>query len=244
MWLFLVLPLLPWERRLAQRWHYEHLDTWSVTLLYWQWIFSVSLLNALLPYLTISVRKNHVFSKMKSALTSVLHLILLTHITPPFILILVLILKEFLSVICIQGCNSLSRQFIYLETQFLFLYIPDLCCHELSFSFFAFYQLRYGEPTLRRAVPLALALISVSNPRLNILDTLSKFSHDADPEVSHNSIFAMGMVGSGKFRNNMKSWKLTMVAIIQYCAKLLSRPSFLDISLPKKLVIFLNDLEQ
>ncbi|KAM6931882.1 LOW QUALITY PROTEIN: 26S proteasome non-ATPase regulatory subunit 2 [Lycodopsis pacificus] len=56
--------------------------------------------------------------------------------------------------------------------------------------------LRYGEPTLRRAV-LALALISVSNPRLNILDTLSKFSHDADPEVSHNSIFAMGMVGSG-----------------------------------------------
>uniref|UniRef100_A0A8C9DS02 26S proteasome non-ATPase regulatory subunit 2 n=1 Tax=Prolemur simus TaxID=1328070 RepID=A0A8C9DS02_PROSS len=58
-------------------------------------------------------------------------------------------------------------------------------------------HLRYGEPTLRRAVPLALALISVSNPRLNILDTLSKFSHDADPEVSYNSIFAMGMVGSG-----------------------------------------------
>uniref|UniRef100_A0A672JV41 26S proteasome non-ATPase regulatory subunit 2 n=1 Tax=Sinocyclocheilus grahami TaxID=75366 RepID=A0A672JV41_SINGR len=58
-------------------------------------------------------------------------------------------------------------------------------------------RLRYGEPTLRRAVPLALALISVSNPRLNILDTLSKFSHDADPEVSHNAIFAMGMVGSG-----------------------------------------------
>lgn len=48
-------------------------------------------------------------------------------------------------------------------------------------------------------MPLALALISVSNPRLNILDTLSKFSHDADPEVSYNSIFAMGMVGSGKY---------------------------------------------
>ncbi|TSK67161.1 26S proteasome non-ATPase regulatory subunit 2 [Bagarius yarrelli] len=60
--------------------------------------------------------------------------------------------------------------------------------------------LRYGEPTLRRAVPLALALISVSNPRLNILDTLSKFSHDADPEVAHNSIFAMGMVGSAMLR--------------------------------------------
>uniref|UniRef100_A0A667ZRI0 26S proteasome non-ATPase regulatory subunit 2 n=1 Tax=Myripristis murdjan TaxID=586833 RepID=A0A667ZRI0_9TELE len=66
-----------------------------------------------------------------------------------------------------------------------------------SHMFLPLFLLRYGEPTLRRAVPLALALISVSNPRLNILDTLSKFSHDADPEVSHNSIFAMGMVGSG-----------------------------------------------
>lgn len=64
-----------------------------------------------------------------------------------------------------------------------------------------YHQLRYGEPTLRRAVPLALALISVSNPRLNILDTLSKFSHDADPEVSYNSIFAMGMVGSGEYQS-------------------------------------------
>lgn len=66
-----------------------------------------------------------------------------------------------------------------------------------NYFIYFYHQLRYGEPTLRRAVPLALALISVSNPRLNILDTLSKFSHDADPEVSYNSIFAMGMVGSG-----------------------------------------------
>ncbi|XP_033101471.1 26S proteasome non-ATPase regulatory subunit 2-like [Anneissia japonica] len=57
--------------------------------------------------------------------------------------------------------------------------------------------LRYGEPVIRRAVPLALALISVSNPELQILDTLSKFSHDTDQEVSHNAIFAMGIVGAG-----------------------------------------------
>ena len=43
---------------------------------------------------------------------------------------------------------------------------------------------RYCEPVIRRAVPLALGLISVSNPQLNILDTLSKFSHDSDAEVS------------------------------------------------------------
>ncbi|XP_022096378.1 26S proteasome non-ATPase regulatory subunit 2-like [Acanthaster planci] len=57
--------------------------------------------------------------------------------------------------------------------------------------------LRYGEPVIRRAVPLALALISVSNPQLQILDTLSKFSHDTDAEVAHNAIFAMGIVGAG-----------------------------------------------
>lgn len=57
--------------------------------------------------------------------------------------------------------------------------------------------LRYGEPAIRRAVPLALGLISASNPKLGILDTLSKFSHDSDAEVAHNSIFAMGLVGAG-----------------------------------------------
>ena len=57
--------------------------------------------------------------------------------------------------------------------------------------------LHYGEPVIKRAVPLALGLISVSNPKLNILDTLSKFSHDSDPEVSYNSIFGLGLVGAG-----------------------------------------------
>jgi len=57
--------------------------------------------------------------------------------------------------------------------------------------------LRYCEPSIRRAVPLALALSSVSNPKLNILDTLSKFSHDTDHEVAYNATFAMGLVGAG-----------------------------------------------
>ena len=52
---------------------------------------------------------------------------------------------------------------------------------------------------IRKAVPLALSLISVSNPQLQILDTLSKFSHDTDTEVAHNAIFAMGIVGAGKY---------------------------------------------
>lgn len=50
---------------------------------------------------------------------------------------------------------------------------------------------------VRRAVPLALALISLSNPQLTILETLSKFSHDADAETAHNAIIALGLVGAG-----------------------------------------------
>ena len=68
----------------------------------------------------------------------------------------------------------------------------------ISDQFFSF-QLQYGEPVIRRAVPLALAILSASNPQLSIVDTLSKLSHDNDAEVSHNSIFAMGIVGAGQY---------------------------------------------
>lgn len=67
---------------------------------------------------------------------------------------------------------------------------------EMAFRTFG-HLLRYCEPVIRRAVPLALGLISISNPKLSILDTLSKFSHDSDSEVAHNAIFAMGLVGAG-----------------------------------------------
>jgi hypothetical protein len=45
----------------------------------------------------------------------------------------------------------------------------------------------YGEPTIRNAVPqlpLAIGLVSASNPHLPILDTLSKYSHGNDLQVA------------------------------------------------------------
>ncbi|KAI0037143.1 26S proteasome regulatory complex non-ATPase subcomplex Rpn1 subunit [Vararia minispora EC-137] len=57
--------------------------------------------------------------------------------------------------------------------------------------------MHYGEPVLRRTVPLALGLISTSNPQLPIMDTLSKYSHDNDLSVALNSILAMGLIGAG-----------------------------------------------
>ncbi|KAH7882342.1 26S proteasome regulatory complex non-ATPase subcomplex Rpn1 subunit [Phlebopus sp. FC_14] len=57
--------------------------------------------------------------------------------------------------------------------------------------------MHYGDPIIRKSVPLALGLISASNPQLTVLDTLSKYSHDSDLQVALNAIFAMGLVGAG-----------------------------------------------
>jgi 26S proteasome regulatory subunit N1 len=67
---------------------------------------------------------------------------------------------------------------------------------QMAFRAFG-HLLRYGDSMIKRSVPLALALVSVSNPQINVLETLSKFSHDSDSEVACNAIFAMGMVGAG-----------------------------------------------
>ncbi|CAG9827533.1 unnamed protein product [Diabrotica balteata] len=56
---------------------------------------------------------------------------------------------------------------------------------------------RYGESTVRAAVPLAMALSSVSNPQLNIIDVLTKYSHDSDEDVAVNAIFGLGIIGAG-----------------------------------------------
>jgi len=86
---------------------------------------------------------------------------------------------------------------------------------EMLFRHFG-HLLRYCEPAIRRAVPLALGLISVSNPQLNILDTLTKFSHDTDAEVAHNSIFALGLIGAG---TNNARLAATLRQLAQYHSK-------------------------
>lgn len=57
--------------------------------------------------------------------------------------------------------------------------------------------LQYGEITLRRAVPIALAILHLSNPKVLVIDTLSKLSHDADQDVALGAIISMGLIGAG-----------------------------------------------
>ena len=50
---------------------------------------------------------------------------------------------------------------------------------------------------MRRTVPLALALLSISSPDMTSLDTLGRLSHDADTEVAQNAVLALGLIGAG-----------------------------------------------
>merc|ERR1712178_85299 len=76
--------------------------------------------------------------------------------------------------------------------------------------------LRYGEPVIKKTVPLTFAMLCMSNPKLSILDTLSKLSHDNDLEVAQNAIFAMGLVASGT--NNARLAQ-QLRSLSQYYAK-------------------------
>merc|ERR1712054_270065 len=45
-------------------------------------------------------------------------------------------------------------------------------------------MLQYGDLSVKKAVPLALALLSISNPDMSVTDQLSRLSHDPEADVS------------------------------------------------------------
>ncbi|KAI9338537.1 armadillo-type protein [Obelidium mucronatum] len=75
--------------------------------------------------------------------------------------------------------------------------------------------MHYGEPVIRRAVPLALGVLCASNPLVNVLDILSKYSHDHDTDVALNAVFAMGLVGAGT-NNARLAQMLRQLAVYYY----------------------------
>lgn len=57
--------------------------------------------------------------------------------------------------------------------------------------------LQYGDPVIRRVVPLAIGLLSISYPKITLMDLLSKFTHDSDMDVAQSAIIALGLIGAG-----------------------------------------------
>lgn len=76
--------------------------------------------------------------------------------------------------------------------------------------------LQYSDLPVKRAVPLAIGLLNVSNPKMTIMDTLSKLSHDADAEVSQGAILGLGLIGAGS--NNARIAQL-LRQLASYYAK-------------------------
>lgn len=76
--------------------------------------------------------------------------------------------------------------------------------------------MHYGNALIRRSVPLAMGLVSASYPQMKVFDTLSRYSHDPDLEVSQNAIYAMGLVGAGT--NNARLAQL-LRQLAQYYSK-------------------------
>jgi 26S proteasome regulatory subunit N1 len=62
--------------------------------------------------------------------------------------------------------------------------------------------LQYGEPIIRRTVPLAIGLLRISNPEVSSMDLLNKLAYDSDKSVSKSAILALGLIGAGT--NNSK----------------------------------------
>lgn len=72
--------------------------------------------------------------------------------------------------------------------------------------------LHYAELPVRRVVPLAIALLHVSNPDYGIVDQLSRLSHDIDPELSQGAILGLGLVSAGS--NNSR-----VAQLLRQCAE-------------------------
>lgn len=57
--------------------------------------------------------------------------------------------------------------------------------------------LQYGEPIIKKTVPLAMGLLRVSHPEVGTMDILNKLAYDTNEEISQNAIIALGLVGAG-----------------------------------------------
>ena len=57
--------------------------------------------------------------------------------------------------------------------------------------------LQYGEVAVKRGIPIAVAMLHISDPDYSVIDILSKLTHDHDAGVAMGAIFSLGLVGAG-----------------------------------------------
>ena len=57
--------------------------------------------------------------------------------------------------------------------------------------------LHFGKIEKKRMIPLALAMLNLSNPKITVMDILSKLAYDTDTETAQRAIIALGLIGAG-----------------------------------------------
>lgn len=57
--------------------------------------------------------------------------------------------------------------------------------------------MHFGKPEKKRVVPLALAMLNLSNPKIGVMDILLKLAYDTDTETAERAILALGLIGAG-----------------------------------------------
>ena len=67
------------------------------------------------------------------------------------------------------------------------------CMHVVAL----FFSLQFGHPSLRRIVPMAMAMLNVSNPKPEVLESLSRLAHDRDEVTAFQAILGIGLVAAG-----------------------------------------------
>lgn len=75
--------------------------------------------------------------------------------------------------------------------------------------------LQYGGPAAKKGVPLALAILNVSNPDVAVIDTLGRLAHDTDDQVVTSALVALGVVGAGT--NNARLAGMLRNLSLYYC---------------------------
>jgi len=57
--------------------------------------------------------------------------------------------------------------------------------------------LHFAKTDKKKVVPIALAILSLSNAKINVMDLLFKLAYDTDTEISYRAIICLGLVGAG-----------------------------------------------
>jgi 26S proteasome regulatory subunit N1 len=90
-----------------------------------------------------------------------------------------------------EAVNQIAAVLVIAMISYVEDIVQEMCLRTMN------HLLQYGEPIIKRTVPLAIGLLRVSNPEVQTMDLLNKLAYDTDVNVSMSAIFALGLIGAG-----------------------------------------------